>query len=70
MVPKPKKKKENKNIKYDAIGNKKGKLYVDRQNLKKIETRKRKIITKENGRFSKAKTEQLHERQENEFAAK
>lgn len=46
-VPKPKKKKENKNIKYDAVGNKKGKLYVDRQDLKRVNTKKRKLIRKD-----------------------
>ncbi len=46
-VPKPKKKKENKNIKYDEIGNKKGKLYVDRQDLKRVFTKKRKLIRKD-----------------------
>jgi hypothetical protein len=35
-IPKPIKKKENKNIKYDRIGNKKGKLYMDHQDLKKV----------------------------------
>jgi hypothetical protein len=44
-VPKPKKKKDEKNIKYDGVGNKKGKLYVDRQNLKNM-PQKRKLIAK------------------------
>jgi len=46
-IPKPKKKKENKNIKYDEVGNKKGKLYVDRQDLKRVNTKKRKLISKD-----------------------
>lgn len=45
-VPKPKKKKENKNIKYDNLGNKRGKLYMDRQNLKVMPTKRRKLISK------------------------
>lgn len=45
-VPKPKKKKENKNIKYDNIGNKRGKLYLDRQNLKNMPSKRRKLISK------------------------
>lgn len=45
-IPKPKKKKENKNIKYDSLGNKRGKLYMDRQNLKVMPTKRRKLITK------------------------
>ena len=45
-VPKPKKKKEKKNIKYDEIGNKKGKLYVDKQDLKRMPSKKRKLISK------------------------
>ncbi len=45
-VPKPKKKKENKNIKYDNLGNKRGKLYVDRQNLNALPFKKRKLISK------------------------
>lgn len=44
-VPKPKKKKENKNVKYDSMGNKRGKIYVDRQNLKNMPV-KRKLIAK------------------------
>jgi hypothetical protein len=48
-VPKPKKKKEKKNIKYDGVGNKRGKLYVDRQNLVNLPQRKRKIISKARG---------------------
>lgn len=44
-MPKPKKKKDEKNIKYDGVGNKKGKLYVDRQNLKNM-PQKRKLIAK------------------------
>ena len=42
-VAKPKKKKEDKNIKYDGLGNKRGKLYVDRQNLSNMPS-KRKLI--------------------------
>jgi ribosome production factor 2 len=42
-VPKIKKKKEDKNIKYDSLGNKRGKLYVDRQNLGNMPS-KRKLI--------------------------
>lgn len=45
-MPKPKKKKENKNIKYDNLGNKRGKLYVDRQNLNALPFKKRKPINK------------------------
>ena len=45
-VPKPKKKKIEKNITYDSKGNKKGILRMDRQNLKKVETKRRKILTK------------------------
>ena len=43
-VPKLKKKKDNKNITYDNLGNKRGKLYVDRQNLKNMPTKRRRII--------------------------
>ena len=46
-VPKPKKKKMNKNIKYDALGNKKGKLYVDHQDLKRVNSKRRKLIRKD-----------------------
>ena len=53
-MPKPKKKKENKNVKYDELGNKKGKLYVDRQDLKKVNSKRRKLIRKE-GASGKAK---------------
>ena len=45
-VPKVKKKKEKKNIRYDGIGNKRGKLYMDRQNLKQMPTKRRKMINK------------------------
>ncbi len=45
-VPKPKKKKENKNVRYDGLGNKRGKLYMDRQNLKVMPTKRRKLISK------------------------
>ena len=45
-VPKPKKKKQNKNVEYDNLGNKRGKLYLDRQNLKALPFRKRKMISK------------------------
>ena len=44
-VPKPKKRKEDKNVKYDGLGNKRGKIYVDRQNLKNMPS-KRKLIAK------------------------
>jgi ribosome production factor 2 len=44
-VPKPKKKKENKNVKYDGLGNKRGKIYVDRQNLGNMPL-KRKLVVK------------------------
>lgn len=44
-VPKPKKRKEDKNVKYDGVGNKRGKIYVDRQNLKNMPS-KRKLIEK------------------------
>lgn len=60
-IPKPKKKKQNKNIRYDEMGNKKGKLYVDRQNLKNVPSRKRKLISKG------VKAERLVEKKENEF---
>ena len=60
-IPKPKKKKQNKNIKYDEIGNKKGKLYVDKQNLKTLPSRKRRLISKG------VKSEKLVEKKENEF---
>jgi len=46
-VPKPKKKKENKNIKYDNVGDKRGKLYLDRQNLNALPFKKRKPINKD-----------------------
>ena len=46
-MPKPKKKKEKKNIKYDKTGNKVGKVYLDRQNLKQLSFKKRKPISKE-----------------------
>lgn len=46
-IPKPKKKKENKNIKYDEMGNKKGRLYLDRQDLNRVETKRRKLIKKD-----------------------
>ena len=45
-VPKPKKKKADKNIEYDGKGNKRGHLRMDRQNLKNVETKRRKMITK------------------------
>ena len=45
-VPKPKKKKNDKNISYDGKGNKRGKLFLDRQNLKNVQTKRRKLITK------------------------
>lgn len=44
-VQKPKKRKEDKNVKYDGLGNKRGKIYVDRQNLKNMPS-KRKLIAK------------------------
>lgn len=44
-VPKPKKRKEDKNVKYDGVGNKRGKIYVDRQNFKNMPS-KRKLIEK------------------------
>ena len=69
-VPKIFKKKDNKNIKYDAVGNKRGKIYVDRQNLGNMPW-KRKLIEKaekgEKGKGSKA--EELKPRVENEFAS-
>ena len=43
------------------MGNKKGKLYVDRQNLKNVPSRKRKLISKG------VKAERLVEKKENEF---
>ena len=46
-MPKPKKKKQNKNVRYDPVGNKKGKLYLDRQDLKKLPFKKRKLIKKD-----------------------
>lgn len=42
-VPKLKKKKENKNILHDSLGNKKGKLYMDKQDLKRVETKRRRL---------------------------
>jgi ribosome production factor 2 len=45
-IPKAKKKKINKNIKFDALGNKRGKLYMDRQNLKSMPTKRRRLATK------------------------
>lgn len=45
-VPKPKKKKEKKNLIRDAMGNERRKLYVDRQDLNALPTKKRKLITK------------------------
>lgn len=65
-VPKITKKKENKNVKYDAVGNKRGKIYVDRQNLSNMPT-KRKLIVKGN-KDKRPKAEELKERVENEFA--
>ena len=46
-MPKPKKKNQNKNIKYDEIGNKKGKLNLDRQDLKRVNKKKRRLISKD-----------------------
>jgi ribosome production factor 2 len=48
-VPKIKKKKQNKNVLYDGMGNKKGRVYLDRQNLKMVPSR-RKVIVKEKKR--------------------
>lgn len=45
-VPKPKKKKESKNVRYDNLGNKRGKLFLDRQNLKNMPSKRRKLISK------------------------
>lgn len=42
--PKVAKKKEDKNISYDAIGNKEGKVFVDKQNLDVMALRKRKKL--------------------------
>lgn len=67
-VPKPKKKKENKNVKYDAVGNKRGKLYLDRQDLKRVNTKKRKLIRKDL-RAPKAEVTGLNQKTENEFAS-
>ena len=69
-MPKLKKKKENKNVKYDELGNKKGKLYVDRQDLKRVNSKKRKMIRKDGGALKdkvKAKKEStgLKEKPEN-----
>lgn len=66
FVPKPKKKKEKKNIKYDNLGNKRGKLYVDRQNLKALPFRKRKIISK--GEQREAGEIVGHTKHDDEFA--
>lgn len=67
-VPKPKKKKENKNVKYDSLGNKRGKIYVDRQNLSNMPTKRKLIVKPEKG--TKVLNENgLKERVENEFAA-
>ena len=57
------KKKQNKNIKHDEIGNKKGKLYVDRQDLKRVNTKKRKMIRKD--RNNATNPEKLVEKTEN-----
>ena len=62
-VPKPKKKKERKNIHYDSVGNKRGKLYVDRQDLKRMQSKKRKLISKK----GKETVKSLQEKNENEF---
>ena len=43
FVFKPKKRKDDKNVKYDSVGNKRGKIYVDRQNLKAMPSKKKLI---------------------------
>ena len=63
-VPKPKKKKENKNIRSDKMGNKLGRVYLDRQNLKQLPFRKRKPINK--GERAKEETG-AHQRASDEF---
>ena len=45
-VPKPKKKKIEKNIRSDGIGNRRGKLFLDRQNLKNMPTKRRRLTSK------------------------
>ncbi len=62
-MPKIVKKKENKNIKYDALGNKRGKIYVDRQNLNNMPTKRKLIAKKDKGQGPKDET--LKERVEN-----
>jgi ribosome production factor 2 len=62
-VPKIIKKKENKNIKYDSLGNKRGKIYVDRQNLSNMPTKRKLIAKGEKGQGPK--DEVLKERVEN-----
>ncbi len=62
-MPKPKKKKQNKNVKYDSLGNKRGKLYMDRQDLNRVETKKRRLIKKD--RKKTPKVESLPEKVEN-----
>lgn len=69
MVPKLKKKKENKNIKYDSLGNKRGKLYVDRQNLKALPFKRRKLISKKDKKDRLAQDAPIsHPKHEDEFA--
>ncbi len=68
-VPKPKKRKEDKNVKYDGLGNKRGKIYVDRQNLSNMPS-KRKLIAKPEKGTKVLNENGLKERVENEFAAK
>lgn len=68
-VPKPKKRKEDKNVKYDGLGNKRGKIYVDRQNLNNMPS-KRKLIAKPEKGTKVLNENGLKERVENEFAAK
>ena len=67
-VPKPKKRKEDKNVKYDGLGNKRGKIYVDKQNLS-IMPSKRKLIVKPEKGAQSLKEKGLKEGVENEFAA-
>jgi ribosome production factor 2 len=63
-VPKPKKKKHDKNVKYDELGNRRGKLYMDKQDLGHLQTKKRKFITKKTVQEAGPKL-----KAENEFAA-
>ena len=49
-IPKSKKKKAKKNLLRDSIGNERRKLYVDRQDLSVLPTKKRKLISKDDNK--------------------